>query len=148
MSVLILITFFRVAPQAKAQPSRAYQMLTLSSSSPVSQVFGNSFSTEDNSSRKLGNSWKLVKERKYLKWCLRSRNTEGRSPVLSASCSGPLSSSRGLSLMSCLPLMPWGSTPSHKVFQPLSYVRASSSFFFFFHVSEQKSSSVQESIKT
>ena len=63
----ILITCFRVAPHAKARPSEDDQMLTSLSSSPISQVFRNSLSAEENSSKKLGDSWKLVKERKHLK---------------------------------------------------------------------------------
>ena len=41
--------------------------------------------------------------------------------------------------MSCPPLMPWVSAPSHKASQPLSYVRASSSPSVSLRVSEQKS---------
>lgn len=118
---------FRAAPQAKARPSGDDQMLTSSSSSPIWKVFGNSFSAEDNSLKKSEYSWKPVKERKDLKWSLRSRNS--RIPVLSALCWGPPSSTRRWSLMSCPPLMPWVSAPSHKFLQSLSYVRASSALF-------------------
>lgn len=124
-----LITCFRAAPQAKARPSEDDQMLTSSSSSPISQVFRNSLSAEENSSKKLGDSWRLVKERKHLKWSLRSRNKEGRIPASSALSWGPPSSTRRWSSMSCLPLMPWVSAPSHEFLQSLSYVRASSVLF-------------------
>lgn len=120
---------FRVAPQAKAQPSGDDQMLTSSSSSPISQVFGNSLSAEENSSKKSGDSWKPVKDRKHLKWSLRSANSNGIIPALSALCWGPLSSTRRWSSMSCPPLMPWVSAPSHRFLQSLSYVRASSALF-------------------
>ena len=126
----ILITCFRAAPQAKARPSEDDQMLTSLSSSPISQVFRNSLSAEENSSKKLGNSWKLVKERKHLKWSLWCRNN-GRIPAFSALCSGRPSSTRQWSSMSCLPLIPWVSAPSHKFLQSLSYVRASSVLFSF-----------------
>ena len=118
---------FRAAPQAKARPSGDDQMLTSLSSSPIWKVFGNSFSAEDNSLKKSEYSWKPVKERKDLKWSLRSRNS--RIPALSALCWGLPSSTRRWSLMSCLPLMPWVSAPSHKFLHSLSYVRASSALF-------------------
>ena len=120
---------FRAAPQAKARPSGDDQMLTSSSSSPISQVFGNSLSAEENSSKKSGDSWKPVKERKHLKWSLRSRNSNGIIPALSALCWSPPSSTRRWSSMSCPPLMPWVSAPSHRFLQSLSYVRAFAALF-------------------